>query len=95
MKLNRQPEHLALLLDILNRHAPQAEVWAYGSRVNGTGHDGSDRTWSCAIRRVWTNRNDSTTCATRWVNVTFRCWWTSWIGRGFLKIFGAKFNEIM
>jgi predicted nucleotidyltransferase len=41
-KLNLKPDHLRLLLDILQRHAPEAEVWAYGSRVNGGGHDGSD-----------------------------------------------------
>jgi len=41
-KLNLQPEHLRLLLDILSSNAPTAEVWAYGSRVNGAAHDGSD-----------------------------------------------------
>jgi predicted nucleotidyltransferase len=41
-KLKLQPEHLRLVLDILSRTAPKAEVWAYGSRINGTGHDGSD-----------------------------------------------------
>jgi predicted nucleotidyltransferase len=42
LKLNLKPEHLRLLRDILETHAPEAEVWAYGSRVNGGGHDGSD-----------------------------------------------------
>jgi predicted nucleotidyltransferase len=41
-KLNLKPDHLRLLLDVLRLHAPEAEVWAYGSRVNGGGHDGSD-----------------------------------------------------
>jgi uncharacterized protein len=41
-KLNLKPDHLRLLLDVLNIHVPEAEVWAYGSRVNGGGHDGSD-----------------------------------------------------
>jgi predicted nucleotidyltransferase len=41
-KLDLKPDHLSLLLEILKRHAPDAEVWAYGSRVNGSGHDGSD-----------------------------------------------------
>src|SRR5580658_1491156 len=41
-KLNLNPGHLRVLLDVLNTHAPEAEVWAYGSRVNGSGHDGSD-----------------------------------------------------
>ncbi|OLD23911.1 MAG: hypothetical protein AUJ04_09950 [Acidobacteria bacterium 13_1_40CM_3_55_6] len=41
-KLNLKPAHLRLLLDVLTAHAPDAEVWAYGSRVNGGGHEGSD-----------------------------------------------------
>jgi predicted nucleotidyltransferase len=41
-KLNLKPDHLRLLLDVLEAHAPEAEVWAYGSRVNGGCHDGSD-----------------------------------------------------
>ena len=41
-KLNLKPNYLRLLLDVLESHAPEAEVWAYGSRVNGDGHDGSD-----------------------------------------------------
>ena len=27
---------------VLHRHMPQAEVWAYGSRVNGDHHEASD-----------------------------------------------------
>jgi len=41
-KLNLKSDHLRLLLDVLEKHAPEAEVWAYGSRVNGAGHEGSD-----------------------------------------------------
>lgn len=33
---------LEILRRILAVHVPDAEVWAYGSRVNGTGHEGSD-----------------------------------------------------
>jgi uncharacterized protein len=40
--LDLQPGYLRILLDILNRHAPDAEVWAYGSRVTGNAHEGSD-----------------------------------------------------
>jgi len=40
--LNFQPGHLRLLLEVLRCHASGAEVWAYGRRVNGEGHDGSD-----------------------------------------------------
>lgn len=36
------PRHLALLREILARHVPEAEVWAYGSHVLGTAHEGSD-----------------------------------------------------
>ena len=27
---------------LLSKHVPSVEVWAYGSRVNGRSHDGSD-----------------------------------------------------
>jgi len=40
--LNLKPQHLRLLLEILKLRASDAEVWAYGSRVNGDGHEGSD-----------------------------------------------------
>lgn len=39
----RLPEQYRLMLeDILRRCAPYAEIWAYGSRVTGSGHDASD-----------------------------------------------------
>ena len=41
-KLDLQAYHLRLLLTALKKHAPHAEAWAYGSRVNGSGHEGSD-----------------------------------------------------
>lgn len=41
-KFDFRPNHLSLLKDLLRTHTPEAEVWAYGSRVNGDGHDGSD-----------------------------------------------------
>jgi predicted nucleotidyltransferase len=34
--------YLSMVQDILSRHVPNAEVWAYGSRVTGTGHNTSD-----------------------------------------------------
>jgi predicted nucleotidyltransferase len=34
--------YLSMVRDMLSRHAPNAEVWAYGSRVAGTGHHTSD-----------------------------------------------------
>ena len=36
------PRHREMLLDLLRRHLPTAEVWAYGSRVNGDCHEASD-----------------------------------------------------
>jgi uncharacterized protein len=41
-KLDLQPRHLSMLRELLQQHLPKAEVWAYGSRVNGNGHDTSD-----------------------------------------------------
>lgn len=40
--LDLRPEWLELLRRLLAEHLPGAEVWAYGSRVNGTAHEGSD-----------------------------------------------------
>ena len=31
-----------LLRQLLQQHLPHAEVWAYGSRVNGDGHEASN-----------------------------------------------------
>ena len=36
------PRYLDMVLEILRRHLPHAEVWAYGSRVRGDCHDTSD-----------------------------------------------------
>ena len=33
---------LAELHSLLQRHVPYAEVWAYGSRITGMAHEGSD-----------------------------------------------------
>lgn len=40
--LDLAPRHLALLRELLAQHVPTAETWAYGSRVNGNSHEGSD-----------------------------------------------------
>lgn len=34
--------HRRVIETLLREHLPGVEVWAYGSRVNGRGHDGSD-----------------------------------------------------
>lgn len=36
------PEWLAMVLRLIALHLPDAEVWAYGSRVQGSAHEGSD-----------------------------------------------------
>ncbi len=40
--LHLAPRHRELLVSLLREHVPGVEVWAYGSRVNGRSHDGSD-----------------------------------------------------
>ena len=35
-------EHLQMLRRLLAEHVPDADVWAYGSRVSGDAHEGSD-----------------------------------------------------
>ncbi len=40
--LHLSARHRAMLEALLQEHLPEAEVWAYGSRVNGESHDGSD-----------------------------------------------------
>ena len=40
--LDLRPEWLETVRRLLALHLPDAEVWAYGSRVNGTAHEASD-----------------------------------------------------
>ncbi len=41
-RLHLKPKHREVLEALLREHLPGVEVWAYGSRVNGKSHDGSD-----------------------------------------------------
>ena len=41
-RLHLLPRHRDTLTALLHEHLPGIEVWAYGSRVNGQSHDGSD-----------------------------------------------------
>ena len=41
-RLHLSPKHRAGIEALLREHLPDVEVWAYGSRVNGQSHDGSD-----------------------------------------------------
>ena len=42
MRLQVPSEHLPVIEEILRRHVPDREVWAFGSRVKGTAKDTSD-----------------------------------------------------
>ena len=44
MPLDLRPDsdYLAIVQEILRRHVPDREVWAFGSRVRGTARDASD-----------------------------------------------------
>ncbi|MDE0075419.1 MAG: restriction endonuclease subunit S [Gammaproteobacteria bacterium] len=41
-RLRLSPRHRRILTSLLREHLPDVEVWAYGSRVNERGHEGSD-----------------------------------------------------
>lgn len=41
-QLHLSTRHRRLLEELLREHLPGVEVWAYGSRVNGRSHEGSD-----------------------------------------------------
>ena len=41
-RLRLSPRHRRLLEVLLQKHVANVEVWAYGSRVNGAAHEGSD-----------------------------------------------------
>ena len=41
-RLRLAARHRRALEALLRQHLPGVEVWAYGSRVNGRGHEGSD-----------------------------------------------------
>ena len=40
--LDLPERYLEQVRDLLRTHVPHAEVWAYGSRVSGGGHEASD-----------------------------------------------------
>ena len=41
-RLHLSTRHRRILEALIRQHLPGVEVWAYGSRVNGRSHDGSD-----------------------------------------------------
>ena len=42
LRLNLNPRHREQIERLLREHVPSVEVWAYGSRVDGRSHEGSD-----------------------------------------------------
>lgn len=52
--------YLAQLKHLLATHVPEAEVWAFGSRIHGTAHKGSD------LDLVLRNPHDLTAEVTGW-----------------------------
>ncbi len=40
--LSLEPKYLVMVKEILAKHVPDMVVWAYGSRVDGRSHGGSD-----------------------------------------------------
>ena len=48
--LNVNSKDLNMLLDIITSYCPDSEIWAYGSRVGGDSHSGSDL--DLAIKRA-------------------------------------------
>lgn len=41
-RLDLLPRHRRAIQSLLARHLPEVEVWAYGSRIDGRSHSGSD-----------------------------------------------------
>ena len=41
-RLFLKPKYRQMLTDIFDKYCPKAEIWSYGSRLNGDAHSGSD-----------------------------------------------------
>ena len=41
-QLSLPARYRRMVEEVLREHVPEAEVWAYGSRINGRSHEGSD-----------------------------------------------------
>ena len=41
-EIHLRPRHRQVIEALARRHLPGVAIWAYGSRVNGKSHDGSD-----------------------------------------------------
>ena len=40
--INLKQEYYKMLVDIFSSYCPKAQIWMYGSRINGSSHSGSD-----------------------------------------------------
>src|SRR3989338_2649449 len=40
--INLDESEISILKELIKRYAPESEVWAFGSRVSGGSHSGSD-----------------------------------------------------
>lgn len=56
--INLRANDLDLLQKIFRDYCPDAEIWAYGSRVNGDSHSGSDL--DLTVKASTTTKNVST-----------------------------------
>ena len=62
--LHLSPRHREEIEALLREHLPGVEVWAYGSRVTGRSHEGSDLDlWFCAAP-PWSP----------WARASLTCW---------------------
>jgi predicted nucleotidyltransferase len=62
-RLQLSPRHLAMLRAVLAQQAPEAQVWAYGSRVSSGAHEGSD------LDIVLRNPDDPKAAVPQWLDV--------------------------
>ena len=84
--LHLAPQHLGQLQTLLAAHVPAAEVWAYGSRVTGGAHEGSD------LDLVLRHPQDLGQDVEGWFelkealqeSLPCRCWWKCISGRVYL-----------
>ncbi len=73
-QLHLPGKHRAMVEELLREHLPGVEVWAYGSRVNGRSHDGSDLDLvlrNASLKPLETSRVRAVTEAFRESNIPF------------------------
>lgn len=56
--INLKPRYFEMLRKIFEEYCPKAEIWAYGSRVHGDSHDGSDldmtvKSFNDPTKKLW------------------------------------------